>query len=115
MKSLINLVDCLTDEFHDESQLEQVSERETSSWLEVLFVYRYMLTRVDRSCLFHYSRGYVVCIYLTRIPVTKVQMSLKNDDALSSLPFNGSELFPKHVKCHVFNPSPFPQKCTREC
>lgn len=36
VRSLMNLIDCLTDEFYDESKLEQFSERETSSWLEVL-------------------------------------------------------------------------------
>ena len=35
VKGLINLIDCLTDEFHDEAKLLQFSERETCGWLEV--------------------------------------------------------------------------------
>jgi len=37
VKSLMNLIDCLTDEFYDETKLQEFSERETSSWLEVVF------------------------------------------------------------------------------
>jgi len=30
----MNLIDCLTDEFYDETKLEEFCERETCSWLE---------------------------------------------------------------------------------
>ena len=81
---------------------------------------RYCL-RIDTCWLdmrgsLYFTRGFVICIHLTRIPVTEVQMSfLKDDDALSSLPLNGSELFPKRAESTVFKSSPFPRKCTRKC
>ena len=35
VKSLMNLIDCQMDEFHDEAKLNTMEEREICSWLEV--------------------------------------------------------------------------------
>ena len=35
IKSLMNLMDCQMDEFHDEAKISQMEEREIMTWLEV--------------------------------------------------------------------------------
>lgn len=35
VKGLMNLMDCLMDEFQDETKIAQMEEREIMSWLEV--------------------------------------------------------------------------------
>lgn len=37
VKSLMNLMDCLMDEFQDEAKIAQMEEREIITWLEVHF------------------------------------------------------------------------------
>ncbi len=35
VRGLMNLFDCLTDEFHDEAKVSQMEDREVVSWIEV--------------------------------------------------------------------------------
>ena len=35
MKSLMNLIDCITDEFQDDAKISQMEGREVVSWVEV--------------------------------------------------------------------------------
>ena len=49
VKSLMNLVDCMMDEFHDEAQIAQMEEREITTLLEV------SLTSAMPFCLFDLS------------------------------------------------------------
>lgn len=35
VRSLMNLMDCMMDEFREESQMKGVNERDVCSWLEV--------------------------------------------------------------------------------
>ena len=35
VRALMNLIDCLTDEFHEEARISSMEDREVVSWLEV--------------------------------------------------------------------------------
>ncbi|KAM9385734.1 dynein axonemal heavy chain 7 [Pholidichthys leucotaenia] len=39
VKALMNLMDCMMDEFHDEANMKKMSEQDISSWLEGIFVF----------------------------------------------------------------------------
>ncbi|XP_067372006.1 dynein axonemal heavy chain 7 isoform X2 [Channa argus] len=39
VKSLMNLMDCMMDEFHDEAKIKTMSEQDICSWLEGIFVF----------------------------------------------------------------------------
>lgn len=38
VKSLMNLMDTLLDEFHNEAQFKELNEREVAAWLEVYLI-----------------------------------------------------------------------------
>ncbi len=38
VRALMNLFDCLTDEFHDEAKVSQMEDREVVSWIEVKYI-----------------------------------------------------------------------------
>ncbi|CAL8266095.1 unnamed protein product [Lota lota] len=39
VKSLMNLMDCMMDEFHDEARIKSMNDRDICSWLEGIFVF----------------------------------------------------------------------------
>ncbi|XP_060137433.1 dynein axonemal heavy chain 7 isoform X1 [Zootoca vivipara] len=49
VRSLMNLMDCLMDEFHNEAKLKTVTDRELFSWLESIFVFS-LTWSVGASC-----------------------------------------------------------------
>ncbi|KAK7169080.1 hypothetical protein R3I93_005162 [Phoxinus phoxinus] len=49
VRSLMNLMDCMMDEFREESQMKGVNERDVCSWLEGIFVFC-LLWSVGASC-----------------------------------------------------------------
>ncbi|KAA0715776.1 Dynein heavy chain 7, axonemal [Triplophysa tibetana] len=49
VKSLMNLMDCMMDEFREESQMKEINERNICSWLEGIFVFCLMWS-VGASC-----------------------------------------------------------------
>ncbi|XP_041837982.1 dynein heavy chain 7, axonemal isoform X2 [Melanotaenia boesemani] len=49
VKSLMNLMDCMMDEFHDEAKIKSMSETHVCSWLEGIFVFC-LVWSVGASC-----------------------------------------------------------------
>nr|XP_029135329.1 dynein heavy chain 7, axonemal [Labrus bergylta] len=49
VKSLMNLMDCMMDEFHDEEKMKSMNENDTCSWLEGIFVFC-LVWSVGASC-----------------------------------------------------------------
>uniref|UniRef100_A0A671W0U7 Dynein axonemal heavy chain 7 n=1 Tax=Sparus aurata TaxID=8175 RepID=A0A671W0U7_SPAAU len=49
VKSLMNLMDCMMDEFHDEAKMKSMNENDICSWLEGIFVFCLMWS-VGSSC-----------------------------------------------------------------
>ncbi|ETE66939.1 Dynein heavy chain 7, axonemal, partial [Ophiophagus hannah] len=49
VRSLMNLMDCMMDEFHNEAKLKTVTDREIFSWLESIFVFA-LTWSVGASC-----------------------------------------------------------------
>ncbi|ELU17469.1 hypothetical protein CAPTEDRAFT_228350 [Capitella teleta] len=49
VNSLMNLIDCMIDEFHDEAKIAQLDEREVTSWIECIFVFA-LTWSVGGSC-----------------------------------------------------------------
>ncbi|XP_039210552.1 dynein heavy chain 7, axonemal isoform X3 [Crotalus tigris] len=49
VRSLMNLMDCMMDEFHNEAKLKTISDREIFSWLESIFVFA-LTWSVGASC-----------------------------------------------------------------
>uniref|UniRef100_UPI003AAEEA19 dynein axonemal heavy chain 7 n=1 Tax=Centroberyx gerrardi TaxID=166262 RepID=UPI003AAEEA19 len=49
VKSLMNLMDCMMDEFHDEAKMKSMNERDICSWLEGIFVFC-LVWSVGASC-----------------------------------------------------------------
>ncbi|XP_069052852.1 dynein axonemal heavy chain 7 isoform X2 [Lepisosteus oculatus] len=50
VRSLMNLIDCMMDEFKDESQIKSMNERDICSWLEGIFVFS-LVWSVGASCV----------------------------------------------------------------
>lgn len=46
VKSLMNLMDCMMDEFHDEAKMKSMNENDIFSWLEVC-VHTHYATNYD--------------------------------------------------------------------
>lgn len=42
VRSLMNLIDCNIDEFHDEGTIGRLEDRETSSWLQGVFLFSFV-------------------------------------------------------------------------
>ncbi|CAJ1078792.1 dynein heavy chain 7%2C axonemal [Xyrichtys novacula] len=49
VKSLMNLMDCMMDEFHDEAKMKNMNEKDICSWLEGIFVFC-LVWSVGASC-----------------------------------------------------------------
>uniref|UniRef100_A0A3B5AG71 Dynein axonemal heavy chain 7 n=1 Tax=Stegastes partitus TaxID=144197 RepID=A0A3B5AG71_9TELE len=49
VKSLMNLMDCMMDEFHDEAKMKNMNDKDTCSWLEGIFVFC-LVWSVGASC-----------------------------------------------------------------
>ncbi|KAM6955770.1 LOW QUALITY PROTEIN: dynein axonemal heavy chain 7-like [Lycodopsis pacificus] len=49
VKSLMNLMDCMMDEFHDEAKMKSMDEKDICSWLESIFVFC-LVWSVGASC-----------------------------------------------------------------
>ncbi|XP_044073688.1 dynein axonemal heavy chain 7 isoform X2 [Siniperca chuatsi] len=49
VKSLMNLMDCMMDEFHDEAKMKSMNEKDICSWLEGIFVFC-LVWSVGASC-----------------------------------------------------------------
>ncbi|GLD70629.1 dynein heavy chain 7, axonemal-like protein, partial [Lates japonicus] len=49
VKSLMNLMDCMMDEFHDEAKMKSMNENDICSWLEGIFVFC-LVWSVGASC-----------------------------------------------------------------
>ncbi|XP_041805973.1 dynein heavy chain 7, axonemal [Chelmon rostratus] len=49
VKSLMNLMDCMIDEFHDEAKIKSMNEKDICSWLEGIFVFC-LVWSVGASC-----------------------------------------------------------------
>ncbi|XP_047008198.1 dynein axonemal heavy chain 7-like [Ictalurus punctatus] len=49
VRSLMNLIDCMMDEFRDEGQMKVMSERDVCSWLEGMFVFS-LVWSVGATC-----------------------------------------------------------------
>ncbi|KAK9410832.1 Dynein axonemal heavy chain 7 [Crotalus adamanteus] len=49
VRSLMNLMDCMMDEFHNEAKLKTITDREIFSWLESIFVFA-LTWSVGASC-----------------------------------------------------------------
>ncbi|XP_029968156.1 dynein heavy chain 7, axonemal-like [Salarias fasciatus] len=49
VKSLMNLMDCMMDEFHDEEQIKKMNDKDICSWLEGVFVFS-LVWSVGASC-----------------------------------------------------------------
>ncbi|KAM7380824.1 hypothetical protein PAMP_004096 [Pampus punctatissimus] len=49
VKSLMNLMDCMMDEFHDEAKMKTMTEKDICSWLEGIFVFC-LVWSVGASC-----------------------------------------------------------------
>ncbi|KAM3608317.1 uncharacterized protein V6R79_023014 [Siganus canaliculatus] len=49
VKSLMNLMDCMMDEFHDETKMKRMNDKDTCSWLEGIFVFS-LVWSVGASC-----------------------------------------------------------------
>ncbi|XP_047456328.1 dynein axonemal heavy chain 7 isoform X2 [Mugil cephalus] len=49
VKSLMNLIDCMMEEFHDEAKMKSMNEKDVCSWLEGIFVFC-LVWSVGASC-----------------------------------------------------------------
>uniref|UniRef100_G3NCJ3 Dynein axonemal heavy chain 7 n=1 Tax=Gasterosteus aculeatus aculeatus TaxID=481459 RepID=G3NCJ3_GASAC len=49
VKSLMNLIDCMMDEFHNEAEMKSMNEKDIGSWLEGIFVFC-LVWSVGASC-----------------------------------------------------------------